>query len=153
MQKLIAATADLMRANGKQHGHSQAAGATAERQQSYGQVKSLPQHGCKIQLLSCPMQVKPEELASKVTSLQGDLKAANKEIEALRTQLTLAKSEVCVCVCVCIAVRGTEVMKGHDETGGGGCGVHSLLCQRQRGVQCCSDAIKSWMVSSRQESS
>ena len=40
------------------------------------------------------LQVKPEELTTKVTALQGDLKAANKEIEALRTQLTLAKSEV-----------------------------------------------------------
>jgi len=39
-------------------------------------------------------QVKPEELAGKVSSLLGDLKAANKEVEALRTQLTLAKSEV-----------------------------------------------------------
>ncbi|KAF5841375.1 tRNA synthetases class II (A)-domain-containing protein [Dunaliella salina] len=46
-----------------------------------------------VRSLTSSLNVKPEEVASKVSGLQSDLKAANKEIEALRTQLTLAKSE------------------------------------------------------------
>lgn len=46
---------------------------------------------------TCLSQVKSEELPAKVTTLQGDLKAANKLIETLRTQLTLVKSEVRAC--------------------------------------------------------
>uniref|UniRef100_A0A7S0R1E0 Alanine--tRNA ligase n=1 Tax=Chlamydomonas leiostraca TaxID=1034604 RepID=A0A7S0R1E0_9CHLO len=42
--------------------------------------------------LAASLKVKPEEVPAKVAGLQADLKAAGKEIEALRAQLSLAKS-------------------------------------------------------------
>jgi hypothetical protein len=52
---------------------------------------------CHNQSLHPWPQVKPEELAGRVAGLQSDLKAAAKEIEALRAQLAAAKAQVRVC--------------------------------------------------------
>ncbi len=38
-------------------------------------------------------QVKPEEVPGRVAALQSDLKAATKEVEALRAQLSVAKAQ------------------------------------------------------------
>ena len=46
--------------------------------------------------LSRHRQVKQEEVPSRVSGLQAELKSASKEIADLRSQLAVAKSQVCV---------------------------------------------------------
>lgn len=50
------------------------------------------------------LQVKPEELTARVAVLQAELRATNKEVEALRGQLSVAKAQVRVRVVPSLAV-------------------------------------------------